>query len=206
MSLLLQQIVEEGVEVLVEILHDVTAEDDCVVVGKIELSHLLLIIILQDDAERLEDAEIIDGFRHLLQYAADHQCDGVKECLIRVIDPLINNDARDLVVIIIISEEITIIRIGTEMDIREHCRFLERREFLGYLIKKSFELLVCLLGSFHLNHRLIRLILLFAKIVKIIFSENVYVIFFRENAIFSCLFLIILLSLHCKTTRNLSLK
>lgn len=51
-----QQVVKEVVQIVVQILHQVTTYDDCIIVSKIELANMLFIVIFEHKAVWLENA------------------------------------------------------------------------------------------------------------------------------------------------------
>ena len=97
--LFFQQVVKEVVQIVVQILHQVTTYNDRIIVSKIELANMLFIVIFEHKAVWLEDAEMIYDICLFAQNIAKQLCYLVVEVFILVFYPLLNNAAGNLVVI-----------------------------------------------------------------------------------------------------------
>ncbi len=145
-ALILQQVIDEGIEFLREILHKGGAEDGgLAVIYDVEFGDVLAVLILEDVVVGLGDAErgavlLYDGCKELVHLIVE----GVG--LHRGVYPLLYYDAGYLTAVVVECHHVARVLRDTDVDVGYGLRFiLAVGEFLSYLADEAYELLT----SFH---------------------------------------------------------
>ena len=103
---LFHKLVEERVEVFVESFHQVTVDDDGLVVSHIQLGDVLAVVVLQCEAVRLQYSEIVYGVAHPLEDVSQQGGDFLIEIVVLVVYPLFHHAPRYFLVIVIKSQQL----------------------------------------------------------------------------------------------------
>ena len=109
--------VEEVIQFVFESRHQVTAQNDSIVVGHIEFRHCFPVIIFEDKAVGLQDVEVVDHGLHIVEYTSQDACHVMIKAVILVVDPFLNDTARDFIVVIIERNQFATVLVYTQMDV-----------------------------------------------------------------------------------------
>ena len=105
---------------MIQVFHQVTTQNDGIIVGKIEFAEVFLVVIFQHEAIWLQDSEIINDLRILAQGVSQNLCNLIIEVLILVVYPLLNYAASNLCVVIVKGKEFTTVLGNSYMDVGQH--------------------------------------------------------------------------------------
>ena len=149
--LVLEQIVEECIKVLVETCHEVTADDDRVVIGQIKLGDRFLVVVFQYEVIGLQNAHVVDDLVVALQFVAQDDRHRVIEILILVVDPLLDDATIDFLLFVVEGKQLAAVLRHAEMNVGEDARLFVGRKLLRDLSDGSLNLLDGLFRRFHIN-------------------------------------------------------
>lgn len=119
-KLLLEQRLHEGVEVTLQVGHQLAIENLLFLIDKVDVAERLMVAIHQDERKGMEDGHLVDLRTQGIQTSIEDGSDLVVEVLLTTVDPLLHDTTVDLVVIVVVGEEIARLLTEFEMDVGKH--------------------------------------------------------------------------------------
>lgn len=112
-----QDLVEEGVEVLVQSVHEVATYNYGVVVSEKQLGNVFALVVLKHNAVRLHDGKPFKRLTHALADGAKRLACLCVETLVGVVDPLLHHAACYLLVVIVKSNHLSAVLRQEDVDV-----------------------------------------------------------------------------------------
>ena len=92
-------------------------QNDRIIIDEIQLFDGLLVIILKDKAIGLEERHLLDLLLLLVEHTTNRGGYMLIEVVVFVLNPLLYDTAVDLVVIIVVSQQLTRVLTNAQMDV-----------------------------------------------------------------------------------------
>ena len=148
--LILQQLLQECIEVFLKSIEQCAVDHYCLfAVDDDEILQRLMVLVNEYETERLHDAHLFNVGAQILNTAAQDRHDVLVEILVGVFDPLFDDAAVELLVIVVVGANLARLVANQKVNVR-HDRFCLGGEFCDNLAQCAFYLLDCLFTCFHI--------------------------------------------------------
>lgn len=141
---------EEEVEILVQSLHQITADDDSIVIDKGEVCDNITVLIDKYEGEGAQKIEIfVKPGAHTVDNAADDRLNFLVEIVRRMADPFFDNAPSEFDIVVVMYQYLATILFDLQVDIRQGWLVVKSGTLGGSLADGAFNLFERLFSSVH---------------------------------------------------------